>query len=119
MRAAFATAAESFIGVRFRFRGLDPRTGLDCAGLVAAALGAVGLPVPAVAHYAIRQRDFGRQLDQDIYITENKAYLEQPLYRDGEHTIHAMRQWARQFYPDMEPARPPAAGDTTRVDLEA
>ncbi|MFT3770519.1 MAG: Rieske 2Fe-2S domain-containing protein [Minicystis sp.] len=59
--------------------------------------------------------DFGRQLDQDIYITENKAYLEQPLYRDGEHTIHAMRQWARQFYPDAEPAQvtmgPQAAPD--------
>jgi hypothetical protein len=51
--------------------------------------------------------DFGRQLDQDIYITEHKAYFEQPLYRDGEHTIPAMRKWARQFYPDGERTRLP------------
>lgn len=47
--------------------------------------------------------DLGRQLDQDIYITENKTYFNKPLYRDGEHTIHAMRLWAQQFYPESAP----------------
>lgn len=61
-RAAFALAAEGFVGVPFRFRGRDPRSGLDCIGLVAAALQAIGAPVPHIARYAFRQRDFAAQL---------------------------------------------------------
>lgn len=60
---AFALAAESFVGAPFRFRGRHPRTGLDCVGLVAAALEAVDLPAPPIAPYALRQRDFTAQLD--------------------------------------------------------
>ena len=59
---ALAAAAESFLGTPFRFRGRDPRTGLDCVGLVLAALARIGLRVPAVAPYALRQSDFAAQL---------------------------------------------------------
>lgn len=59
---AFAQAAEHFIGVPFRFRGRDPRTGLDCVGLVAASLDRLGLPTPPLPPYTMRQRSFAAQL---------------------------------------------------------
>jgi cell wall-associated NlpC family hydrolase len=61
-RAAFAAAAESLVGTRFRFRGRDSQTGLDCVGLVTSALQAIGSTVPHIAPYALRQRDFTAQL---------------------------------------------------------
>jgi cell wall-associated NlpC family hydrolase len=61
-RLAFARAAEGFVGAPFRFRGRDPATGLDCVGLVAVALKAVGSRVPAMESYAMRQRDFASLL---------------------------------------------------------
>ena len=61
-RMAFAAAADSFVGVPFHFRGRDPRSGLECVGLVAAALEAIGAPAPHIARYAFRQRDFAAQL---------------------------------------------------------
>jgi cell wall-associated NlpC family hydrolase len=59
---ALAAAAEGFVGAPFRFRGRDPRSGLDCVGLVAAALEAIGAPAPPIAPYAFRQRDFAAQI---------------------------------------------------------
>lgn len=59
---AFAAAAEGFVGTPFRFRGRDAPTGLDCVGLVAAALRKAGRTVPAVPAYSMRQGDFGAQL---------------------------------------------------------
>ncbi len=41
-REAFAEAAESLVGIRFRLFGRDPAYGLDCVGLVAAALARSG-----------------------------------------------------------------------------
>lgn len=35
--------ARACVGVRFRHRGRDPRTGLDCAGLLIHAIKAIGL----------------------------------------------------------------------------
>lgn len=43
--------------------------------------------------------ELARQLDQDIYITEHKSYLDRPLLREGEGPIMQMRRWAKQFYP--------------------
>lgn len=44
---AVAEAALGHVGCRFRLHGRDPQTGLDCIGLVHAALTAVGCaPVP-------------------------------------------------------------------------
>ena len=51
-----ATAAASFIGVRFRIHGRDPATGLDCVGLVAASLAAIGLRPLVPTGYQLRQR---------------------------------------------------------------
>jgi cell wall-associated NlpC family hydrolase len=61
-RLEFAAAAEGLVGVPFRFRGRDPETGLDCVGLVGAALDAIGRPSPAMARYTMRQTDFAPQL---------------------------------------------------------
>ena len=57
---AFARAAAQLVGVRFRLQGRDPATGLDCVGVVLAALGAIGRPVPAVTGYGLRNCDYGR-----------------------------------------------------------
>lgn len=61
-RLALAEAAEHLVGTAFRFRGRDPASGLDCVGLVAAALERIGAPAPPIASYAFRQRDFAAQL---------------------------------------------------------
>jgi cell wall-associated NlpC family hydrolase len=61
-RLALAEAAERFVGAPFRFRGRDPGSGLDCVGLVAAALERIGVPLPPIAPYAFRQRDFAAQI---------------------------------------------------------
>lgn len=53
--ARLAAAAERLVGTPFRLHGRDPARGLDCVGLVAAALGAVGRPVRAPAGYRLRQ----------------------------------------------------------------
>jgi hypothetical protein len=51
---AFARAAESMIGARFRLHGRDPATGLDCVGLVFASLAAIGRKPSAPHGYGLR-----------------------------------------------------------------
>lgn len=51
---SLATAAQGLVGTRFRLHGREPATGVDCVGLVHAALtGAGGHPVPPRG-YALR-----------------------------------------------------------------
>lgn len=57
-----ARAAEALAGSPFRLHGRDPATGLDCVGLVAASLGAVGAKAPATAGYRLRNRSIGHLL---------------------------------------------------------
>jgi cell wall-associated NlpC family hydrolase len=52
--AALAVAAEALVGCRFRLHGRDPATGLDCVGLLAVALRAIGRPAPLPTGYALR-----------------------------------------------------------------
>lgn len=52
--AALAVAAERLVGVPFRLHGRDPERGLDCVGLVAAALAATGRVVRAPTGYRLR-----------------------------------------------------------------
>lgn len=52
--AALAAAATGCLGVRFRLHGRDPATGLDCIGLLGAALAAIGRPVDLPSGYALR-----------------------------------------------------------------
>lgn len=51
---ALAAAAEALVGARFRLHGRDPATGLDCIGVLAAALRACGLPGALPTGYGLR-----------------------------------------------------------------
>lgn len=53
---ALAAAAEALVGTPFRLHGRDPASGLDCVGLVAAALASIGRPAPAPRAYGLRNR---------------------------------------------------------------
>lgn len=52
--AALALAATAFIGCPFRLHGREPSHGLDCVGLVAASLAAIGLSPKAPSGYGLR-----------------------------------------------------------------
>jgi cell wall-associated NlpC family hydrolase len=53
---ALAAAAEALVGTRFRLHGRDPETGLDCVGVLAASLAAIGRPAPLPTGYGLRSR---------------------------------------------------------------
>lgn len=52
--AALASAAARLIGIPFRLHGRDPATGLDCVGVVVAALTAIGAKPLAPTGYSLR-----------------------------------------------------------------
>lgn len=54
--AALADAAKALVGTRFRLHGRSPEHGVDCIGLLAAALDAIGRPAPLPTGYALRAR---------------------------------------------------------------
>ena len=58
-----ADAACEFIGKPFRLGGRDPATGLDCIGLIVAALEIIGRPVGVLPSYTMRQHDLQGFLD--------------------------------------------------------
>ncbi len=60
---ALAYAARSLIGTRFRLHGRDPAGGLDCVGLVAAALAAIGRNGAAPLAYGLRNSSIADALD--------------------------------------------------------
>jgi cell wall-associated NlpC family hydrolase len=57
-----AGAAESLVGAPFRLHGRDPRTGLDCIGLFAAAMERASMPVSVPSGYPLRVSDLSRWL---------------------------------------------------------
>ena len=50
-----ADAACEFVGQPFRFGGRDPATGLDCIGLIVAALERTGRKISVLPAYTLRQ----------------------------------------------------------------
>lgn len=56
MEPSIAQAARSLVGTPFRLHGHDPQTGLDCVGLVGAALRAAGRAPLYPKSYSLRQR---------------------------------------------------------------
>lgn len=58
-----AAAALALVGTRFRLHGRDPATGLDCIGLLAAALADSGRAAPLPIHYALRNRSIASLLE--------------------------------------------------------
>lgn len=55
--ANLAKAAEGLVGVSFRLHGRDPASGLDCIGVLAAAMAGIGRPIAAPNGYAMRRRE--------------------------------------------------------------
>lgn len=55
-----AQAALDLVGCRFRLHGRDPASGLDCLGVVAAALKGAGYPAHLPDDYALKNRDATR-----------------------------------------------------------
>ena len=60
--AALARAAEALVGTKFRLNGRDSATGLDCVGLLAAALTAIGKPAPLPTGYTLKLRNLDHWL---------------------------------------------------------
>lgn len=56
--AELARAVEALVGRPFRLHGRSPETGLDCIGLIAAGLDAIGVRAAFPSGYSIRTRDF-------------------------------------------------------------
>ena len=57
-----AQAAEALEGVPFRLHGRDPATGLDCIGLLGAAMARAGRPIALPSGYPWRLRELTRWL---------------------------------------------------------
>jgi hypothetical protein len=59
---ALAEAARALIGCPFRLHGRDPASGLDCVGLVSAALAASGVRPVVPSGYGLRNLDIAQWL---------------------------------------------------------
>ena len=62
-RERFAAAADALVGTPFRFRGRDRATGLDCVGMVLAALADIGRKPAELNGYAMRQTHADHHFD--------------------------------------------------------
>ncbi len=58
-----AIAATGFLGAPFRLHGHDPETGLDCVGLVAASIAAIGRSAIMPRGYGLRNTTIAQWLD--------------------------------------------------------
>ncbi|MCJ2178685.1 NlpC/P60 family protein [Novosphingobium album (ex Hu et al. 2023)] len=54
--SGLALAARELVGVPFRLHGRDPRSGLDCIGVLEAACSACGITTRLPARYTLRSR---------------------------------------------------------------
>lgn len=63
MNADLAGAALRLVGAPFRLHGRDPATGIDCVGVVAAALAGCGRKVHSPRGYSMRQVDLAVLLE--------------------------------------------------------
>lgn len=59
---SLAQASARFVGVTFRLHGRNPATGLDCVGLVASALAAIGRTPVVPQDYALRNSEITKLL---------------------------------------------------------
>ncbi len=57
-----AREAEQLVGTPFRLHGRDPETGLDCIGLLAAAMARAGRTITVPTGYPLRLRQLDRWL---------------------------------------------------------
>jgi len=62
--ARLAEAAQELVGCRFRLRGRDPDTGLDCVGVIAIALLRSGHKGLVPTDYVLRNKNVARVYDE-------------------------------------------------------
>lgn len=60
---ALADAAEALLGTPYRLHGRDPRMGVDCVGLIIAALRSIGMNPVEPPAYAMRNRSIDAHRD--------------------------------------------------------
>ena len=60
--ARLAREAEALVGTRFRLHGRDPATGLDCIGLLVAAMARGGRQIAVPTGYPLRLRELASWL---------------------------------------------------------
>ncbi|UZK68669.1 peptidoglycan endopeptidase [Sphingomonas sp. S1-29] len=96
--SAVAAAARELVGARFRLHGRDPATGLDCVGVVAAALAGAGAGAGAGAQVTVPQGYAMRTGDADrvamliaragLVRVESMAAGDVVLVRSGPGQLH-------------------------------
>ena len=82
-----ARAAEALVGSRFRLHGRDAATGLDCVGVVAAAVGGAAVPTG----YALRGGDpvrIGALLDARFRRASGRRAGDVLLFAVGAGQLH-------------------------------
>lgn len=68
-----ARASEGLVGVPFRLHGRDPETGLDCIGLLSAAMAIGGAPIALPTGYPLRLRELAQWLPDPAELGFGKA----------------------------------------------
>jgi cell wall-associated NlpC family hydrolase len=104
--------ALSLRGTRYRLGGLNPKTGLDCSGLVAYVFGQLSLPVP---------RTVGQQFEYGQSVDFNRIQAGDLLFfattRAGLETGAATHVGIAVGSPTVgEFVHAPGSGDAVRVD---
>ena len=83
----FVGTAAALVGTPFRLHGRDPATGLDCIGLVHAALVAIGVKPVAPHGYSFRNL----AVDQWLHLAEQSGLVPSPgLIRTGDVLLVAL-----------------------------
>lgn len=90
---AFLEKVRSYIGVPYVWGGTDPKTGLDCSGLVQTAARDVGVNLPRVTydqrHAGIEVNGIKNARPGDLIITNNSGHV--VVYAGNGRIIHAPR----------------------------
>lgn len=75
--SALVQQARSYLGVKYRHRGRDPKTGLDCAGLPWRCYADLGVKLPDL-------RLYGREPHQDGMMNAVRAALGDPIWQGAK-----------------------------------
>jgi len=117
---ALAQAAARLIGCPFRLHGRDPMTGLDCVGLVVAALTATGARPLAPTGYSLRNLSVDQwlhfaarsglvpspgpiQTDDVLLIALSRCQHHLAIAADGANVIHAHAGIRQVVHQHLEP----------------
>ncbi|TAL81246.1 MAG: NlpC/P60 family protein [Candidimonas sp.] len=95
---ALASTALRFLGIRYRYGGIAPKSGFDCSGLVAyAAEKSLGLKLP---HRAAEMAHEGKSVPRDslkkgdlvFFNTRGRRYSHVGIYLGDHKFVHAPRK---------------------------